>query len=229
MNPLSIVLLGFIVGISLGLSAPIIGTFTTYVVSKLGKKTSLNATAGLGIVTLFYVAMLVILASFTISYVVELLSIDYQEALLISAPIVTIVVGISLIRRYFWHEPLVKLQHTKKYAWYQSVKSTRLLQPLYVAIALLYTVLPAFIVSVLSLSLLTLLLDELPLFWVVSFAIGIITPIYAILALLSTKTKASKIILWMNKTKATMYLYNGFLLTLLAWLVLYTTIQKGGL
>lgn len=229
MSVYSILLLGFIVGMSLGISAPIIGTFTTYISSKLGKRTSSNTIAGIGLLTLLYLAMLVVLASFAISYIVELVSYDYQVALLVSVPIVAIVLGLSLVRRYFWHEPIVKLQHTKDFAWYQSVKSTRILQPLYVAVALLYTILPTFVIAVLSLDLLTLLMNELSLFWVIPLAVGIITPIYAILALLSTNTKASKIILWMNKTKATMYLYNGFLLILLAWLVLYTTIQKGGL
>jgi MFS family permease len=229
MSPLNLLLLGFIVGVSLGLSAPIIGTFTTYITNKLGKRTSKNAIAGIGLLTLLYLVMVLVLASLIITYIVELFTTNYQEALLVSVPIVAIVLGLSLIRRYFWHEPLIKLQHTKDFAWYQSVKSTRILQPLYVAVALFYTILPSFIVSALSLSLLTVLMNELSLFWVFPLAIGTITPVYVVLVLLSTNTKASKIILWMNKTKATMYLYNGLLLILLAWVLLYTTIQKGGL
>jgi hypothetical protein len=225
----ALVLFGLLLGVFIGMNSPLIGTFTTFITSKIGKKSSSNSIAITGLLTLLYLVMILIIVSFVIATLVETISIEYQQALLVAVPVVAIMIAVSLIRRYFWHEPLVKLEHPRQTALWFSTKSSALLQPLFVALTLLYVVLPIYSVVAVLFSLISLLLNELPLFWVLSFAIGFIAPLYAILALLATKTKASKILLWKDKTKATMYLYCGFALLLLAWVVLYVTIQQGGL
>jgi hypothetical protein len=216
-------------GVFIGLSGALIGTFTTYITSKIGKKTSSNTVAGVGLLTLFYLTMLVVIIAIVLTTLVESLTVSYQQALLVTVPTVAIMISFSFIRRYFWHEPLLKMDHPKQLALHNSIKSTSLLQPLLLAGTLLYLVLPVLVVSILSLSLISLVLGELSVFWILPFAIGFITPLYGILALLSTKTKASKVLLWKDKTKATMYLYCGFSLLVLSWIVLYTTIMQGGL
>lgn len=229
MSTSALVVFGLLIGVFIGMNSSLIGTFSTYITSKIGTRSSSNSIAATGLLTLLYLAMILIIVSFVIAAFVESLSIEYQQALLVAAPIVAVMLAISLIRRYFWHEPLVKIEHPKQTALWFSTKSSTILQPLFVAMTLLYIVLPIFMVATVLFSLISILLNELPLFWVISFAIGFIAPLYAILALLATKTKASKIVLWKDKTKATMYLYCGFALLLLAWIVLLITIQQGGL
>ena len=228
MNELSMMGIGLVMGAVIGLNGTFIGAYTALLTTKFGNQKSLNHITGIGFVVLFYLVMLLLIGSLLLALCIETLAGHYQQALLVATPVVAVTYGCILVRRYFWHASVAaSSSHHKKTVHRHATKYNGVLQPLVVAATMLYAISPLLVTAMLLLSLISITLDILPFFWSAFFTLGIITPLYIVLALLVTGTKASHIITWKNHTKATMYLYSGFSIIILAWITLYAVITHG--
>lgn len=227
MNEYSFMIIGFIIGLVSGMTTVLISGYTSYITHKFGHKVTSSHVTSYALSTLVYMLMLILLITLLVSLVIESLNIEYQQALIIVIPVIAIMCGIGYIRRYFWHQPIVKLQHHKLFATKHLHRPSSLLQPFLVATALLYAASPVILLQAGLLSLLSSLYETPAIFWGMFFAVGVITPLYVVATLLITKTKASQIVSWVQKTKGTMSLYAGLCLVLLSWIVLYAAIYQG--
>lgn len=228
MNDSGLMLIGLMLGLTIGMSASSIGTYTSLITSQLGFKKAQWEVITLAMLVLLYVLMIVMIASLIIASVVTSLSESYLDAMYIAAPIIGIVVGLVYVRQYFWRHPIVRITHHKAAAHKHTTKYSGPLQPLLVAATLLYVTGPPILLSIILLTLLAVLSDAAMVPWSVSLALGIIIPLYGTLSLIASKTKVSRILAWKESVKATMALYSGLAIILLSWLVLYAATLQGG-
>ncbi len=228
MNDSSLMLIGLMIGLTIGMSASSVGTYTSMMTSLLGHKKAQWEVITLAMLVLFYIFMLVIIASLTLATIITFFSPSYLDAMYIAGPIIGIIVGLVYVRHYFWDHPIVRITHHKTAAHKHTTKYSGYLQPLVVAATLLYVTGLPIIVSMLLLTLLAQLSGGSMITWSISLAFGIIVPLYGVLSLVASKTKVSRVIAWKESVKTTMALYSGLAIILLSWFVLYAALIQGG-
>lgn len=227
MNDLNLVVIGVIAGGITGLSGVLIGGFTLFFATKVGHKHSKKHATASSLITLAYIALLVLCLSLLIAAFLDTLSLENIQAIIIAMPLLVILLGLLFVRRYFWHTPLIALAHHKKHVAKQLSRQNALAQPLLTALSLIYASGLIVLANIVLLALLGMLSASSALFWSVPYTIGLITPLYILTALLSSKTSVAQLLKWQDTTKGTSYLYIGLWCIFLAWLVLYYAIVNG--
>ncbi len=227
MNDFNLVVIGVIAGGITGLSGVLVGGFTLFFAAKIGHKQSKKHATASSLITLAYIAVLVLCLSLFIAVFFDALSIENTQAISIAMPLLAILLGLLFVRRYFWHAPLVVLTHHKKHVAKQLRRQHALAQPLLTAVSLIYASGLMILANIVLLALLGMLSASSALYWSVPYAIGLVTPLYILTASLSGKTNAAQLLKWQDGTKGTSYLYIGLWCIFLAWLVLYYVIVNG--
>lgn len=226
MTPIALAVSGFMAGLLLGTNPTLISSFTAFIASMLGRKTPNSRLVTAGFLFLLYFTLFLMFFSVAFTSIFISLNIDYQQTVLLLTAIVGVGVGVSLIRRYFWHEDVIKPPlHVRQAIHDKTTKGRGIINLISLALVVAYATLPTIGVAIVLFSGIGLTVGSNAMVWSVPFGIGLITPIYAMLALLSNKTKPSAILAWKEKTKSTMRLYNGLTLIALAWLLLLLTTE----
>ena len=224
MNELNAIVVGFIAGSITGLSSILTGGFTMFFTAKAGHKNSTKHATAISLVVLLYLALMVLCLSLLVSLFIDALSIDTLQAFSIAMPILGSIAGLVLIRRYFWHSPLIAIKHHVLYSKKQIKRQHLLAQPLLTASALLYAASPIILINIILIGLLAVLSGVSALYWSVAYTIGLLTPLYVMTAMLANNVKVAKLLHWQDSTKCTSFLYIGLWCVFLAWLVLYYVI-----
>jgi len=222
MNPLVFAVTGFVAGLLVGMNPVLISTFTSYISSMIGRKTSNGRYTLAGFIFILYFVLFVVFFATALGTFVVYLSKDYQLSFALVVAMFSIGSGILLIRRYFWHEPIVVPPKEVTSALNdRATKKQGIGNLIMLTIVVVYSTLPTVGAAIAIMASIGVLIGPNSLVWSIPFAIGLITPIYGILALLSNGTRVSAIVQWKENTKSTMRLYSGLTIIAIAWLLLY--------
>ncbi len=227
MNEFNLVVIGAIAGAISGLSGLLVGSFTMFFATKNGHTQSPNKATVSSLISLGYLALYIVSISLVIALFFDTISLDNLQAVSVAMPLLAILLGLLLVRRYFWHTPLVHMTHHKKYFTRHLKQQHSLAQPMLIAAALLYASAPIVMANIVLLALLGVISGGSALYWSIAYTIGFIAPLYIIVALLNNKTNAAQLLKWHDSTQGTSFLYVGLWCIFLAWLVLYYVIVSG--
>jgi MFS family permease len=222
MSLLSIAIIGLSSGLILGFQPVLISSFTAYLTSMKGRGSSNNRYTLAGFGFIFYLGLFIVFFSTLFSVFLDALTPSYQQAISLIIVAGAILLGLSLIRRYFWVEPVITPpKHLTDALHSKSTKKTGVVNIMSLSLISAYAVLPGIGITIALLAVLGAEIGPGSIVWAAPFVLGLLTPIYVLLAMISGNTKPSAIISWKEQHKAAMRLYNGLTLIFLAWFVLY--------
>lgn len=229
MSILSFAMLSYILGLLLGFNPVLLSTFMSYINSLIGRRYKTGHINLAGFAFIAWFGLLVFVASILAAFIFSRVGNDYLIASVIAFGIIGVVIGVIQIRHYFWAEPIIKppkditiLLHDK------TTKKDSALNTSLVALLCAMVVIPTIGINIILLSLADIILGQTS-YWMIMFTIGLITPIYGVLAMLGSGTKPSAIVSWKEKNKAAMRLYGGLTTIFIAWLTIYLVINKAGI
>jgi hypothetical protein len=229
MSLFALAAIGFTAGLLIGMNPVLISSFLAYITSLIGRGSSNKKYTLAGFIFIFYFVIFIVFFSTAFASFVSFFNADYQLSIALVTTLFAIAVGIMLIRRYFYPGPAIKPPQNVTTALHDSTtKNTGLLNIMGLAMVVVYATLPTIGIVVALMSILGVIVGPSSLVWNIPFTLGLVTPIYVVLAMLSNKTKPSAILAWKEKTKPTMRLYNGLVLIALAWTLLYLITRQGG-
>ncbi len=221
-------IIGLITGLLIGTNPVVISSFVAFIKSLIGNGESNNKYTMGGFLFLIFYVVFILFFSVVVSSILLWFSPAYQLTFIIAISLIAIVYSLGLIRRYFWQEPLIK--PSKKLTSVIHDKTTKkrgLLNILALALVTAYATIPSLGIVISVLGGISVIVSPNALIWGLPFVFGLATPIYIVLALLSSGTKPSAIIAWKENTKGTMRLYNGLAILAVTWLMLLLVATGG--
>jgi hypothetical protein len=222
MSSASLAAIGLVAGLLVGMNPVLISAFTTFISSFIGRKASNTKYTLAGVLFIAYFVLFILFFSVGFASFVIYLSPEYRQSIALSISLLSIIVGVVLIRRYFYSEPLITPPQDVTEALHSlTTKKTGILNIIALTMVVTYATLPTIGIVIAIMAVMGSLLGPSSLVWSIPFIVGLITPIYIILAMLSNKTKPSAILAWKEKSKPVMRLYNGLTIVALAWLLLF--------
>lgn len=230
MTPYGLGLLGLVTGLLIGANPVLISAFVAYIKSMIGRGVSNGRYTMAGFLFMLYLGLFVLFFATVVTTFLLWLSPAYQFTLIITICFLAVIFGASLIRRYFWQEPLIKPpKNVESILHDKTTKQKGLLNVMALALITAYATVPVLATVVLIMSGFSVVLGPSTFVWGLPFAVGLITPIYVVLAMLSSGTKPSVIIAWKESTKGTLRLYNGLAIIAISWLLLVLLAAEGAL
>jgi hypothetical protein len=224
MSPIEYAIIGYITGFLLGFNPILISVFSSFITSMIGKKYNVLSINFTGFTFLAWFGLLVIATSNIAYYIFNGLSYDYLIACTVVFGLIGVVVGILQIRRYFWQDSIIKpSKDITSLVHSTTTKRSGLLNSFVIVLLCFILVIPTIGIVILMLSLGEVILGHSS-YWAILFTIGLLTPIYAILAMLGSGYKPSAIIAWKENHKDAMRLYSGLTAIVIVWIVLYLTV-----
>lgn len=220
---------GLFAGLLIGLNPVLISAFNSYLTSLLGRGVSNKRYTIAGLLFIGYFSLFILFFGLGFSSFIGYLKNDIIIILALLASMLGIVQASLLIRRYFYPEPYINPpKNVSSILHSYTTKNRGALNIIGLSLILAYATLPTIGLAIALMSILGTLTDSISLIWQIPFCLGLITPIYTVLALVSNHTKPSAIMAWKEKSKPIMRLYSGLAILALSWIILYT-ITNGGI
>lgn len=219
---------GLFAGLLVGLNPVLISSFNAYLTALIGRRVSNNRYTIAGLLFIAYFSLFTLFFGLGFSNFIGYLSSDIKFAIVLIFSVLGIVQASLLIRRYFYPEPvIIPPKNVINILHSYTTKKRGPLNLMGLSLILAYATLPTIGLAIALMSALGSLTDSLSLVWQIPFCVGLITPIYIVLALISSHTRPSAILAWKEKSKGVMRLYSGLAILALAWMILYTIISGG--
>jgi hypothetical protein len=221
MNLFGLGVLGLITGMLIGINPVLISSFVAYIKSMIGRGVSSGRYTAAGFLFLLYLGLFILFFTTIVTSILFWLTPAYQFSVILTISLIAIIYSASLIRRYFWQEPLIKPpKRLESILHDKTTKQGGIINAMTLALVTAYATVPILGIVVLIMGSFSIVLGPSSILWGLPFAVGLATPSYVVLALLSSGTKPSVIIAWKENTKGTMRLYNGLAIIAISWLLL---------
>lgn len=222
MSITSLAIVAFISGLLLGLNPIMINAMNNFISSRIGHGVSNSRFTFMGFVLIVYIFIFSVFIGALVASLINNLSIDTLQSLTLASCLLTIIVGLVMIKGYFFKNTRIYLPKEVISKLHKvTIKRRGIINILYLASLIVFSLLIVFIAAVVCFSIAGIFIETNPIYWLIPFSLGFITPIYAVLALLSDSTKPSAINSWASNSKPIIQLYGGLTLISIAWLVLY--------
>lgn len=222
MSQVSLAIIGLIAGLIFGLNPTLISIISVYVASMIGRQTKNQQIALNGLLYLTIFATFVLFVASLSTTILTSLSPLYSDSTNLIIAVIGTIIGTNLIRWYFWPKKIIPISaNTKTILHIRTTKKSGPYNNLILAIISLYATLSTLGIAILLLSSYSVVLGPTAIVWGLPFSIGLILPMYCVIALILHGTKASAIIAWKEKSKNTIRLYSGLFLIALSWLLLF--------
>lgn len=219
---------GLFAGLLIGLNPVLISAFNSYLTALIGRGVRNKRYTFAGLVFIAYFSLFTIFFGLGFSSFIGSFSNNIRISLALVASIIGITMACFLIRRYFYPEPFIKPPKNVTILVHKyTTKQRGPLNLISLSLIIAYATLPTVGLAIALMSVLGSLAQSISLVWQIPFCLGLIAPIYIVLALLSNRTRPSAILAWKEKTKPIMRLYSGLAILALSWMILYTIIYGG--
>jgi hypothetical protein len=219
---------GLFAGLLIGLNPVLISSFNAYITALIGRGVSNKRYTIAGLLFIAYFSLFTLFFGLGFSNFISYLGSDIKISIALIFSMLGILQAGLLIRRYFYPEPvIIPPKNVSNILHQYTTKKRGPLNLIGLSLILAYATLPTIGLAIALMSVLGSLTGSMSLVWQIPFCIGLITPIYIVLALLSSHTRPSAILTWKEKSKAVMRLYSGLAILALAWMILYTIINGG--